>query len=151
MRVLLLLTGLSWPCLVCPGLQVRFKGYKGVLHIDTRDGAYMAAAAASSGLDCSAVAGCDLLFRKSMCKVDGVTDDTFGLVAVSQPYKIGYLNQQFVLLLSALGIPDEVLLQRQAEYFAELQDMTNDASVAVRYLLMDGKVCAVVALCGLRG
>ncbi|WIA30050.1 hypothetical protein OEZ86_000145 [Tetradesmus obliquus] len=119
--------------------QIRYKGYKGVVHIDTPDGAYMAAAATAAGMDLATVADCDLLLRKSMRKVGGVSDATLGLVAVSLPYKVGFLNQQFVLLLSALGVPDDVLLQQQAEYFRELEGLCSDASVATRYLLMDEK------------
>lgn len=128
--------------LVTAAMQIRYKGYKGVVHIDTPDGAYMAAAATAAGMDLATVADCDLLLRKSMRKVGGVSNATLGLVAVSLPYKVGFLNQQFVLLLSALGEPDDVLLQQQAEYFRELDGLCSDASVATRYLLMDEKVSA---------
>ena len=36
----------------------------------------------------------DLLLRKSLEKVQGVADSTFGIVDYSKPYKYGYLNQQ---------------------------------------------------------
>lgn len=73
-------------------LQIRFKGYKGLVHIDTPSHTFMKAAAAARGLDPSAVPGCDLMLRKSMRKVQGVKDDIFGLVATSVPYRAGYIN-----------------------------------------------------------
>lgn len=84
-----------------------------MVHVDTPNKEFMQHALMQArGLDPSAAASevkeCDLMLRKSQQKVDGVGDDTFGLVASSLPYKSGYLNQQFVMLLSELGISDEV-------------------------------------------
>jgi len=121
-------------------LQIRYKGYKGLVHIDTPSHTYMKAVAAANGLDPSSVPGCDLMLRKSMRKVQGVKDDIFGLVAISVPYRAGYINQQFVLLLSALGVADDSLLAAQAEYFWELQHLTDDPSLSILYLLAEGHV-----------
>lgn len=118
--------------------QIRYQGIKGMVHIDTPDGAYMGAAAAAVGAPVPD--SCDLLLRKSLLKVKGVSDSTFGLVATSQPYRHGYLNKQFIMLLSQLGVSDDVLLAKQDLYFGELEGMLSDAGVAIRYLLADDKV-----------
>jgi hypothetical protein len=49
---------------------------------------------------------------------------------------------QFVMLLSARGIPDSVLLQKQQDYFDSLFRITYDPSVAMRFLLWKGQVCS---------
>lgn len=43
-----------------------------------------------------------------------------GLVAWSKPFVYGHLNTQIVSLLSALGIPDDVLLLKQQEYLQQV-------------------------------
>jgi hypothetical protein len=120
---------------------MRYRGFKGMVHIDTPDGAYMASAAAAVGAPPPLHGSCDLLLRKSMLKVKGVSDSTFGIVATTQPYRYGYLNKQFVMLLSELRVADEVLLDKQQQYFGELEGLLSDADGAIRYLLANDKVC----------
>ncbi len=44
------------------------------------------------------------------------------------------------MLLSALGVPDNVLLERQQEYFDLIMSITTDASVALDFLLAHDQV-----------
>jgi len=53
----------------------------------------------------------DVQFRNSMIKFDSA-DDRFCVVKYSKPYTIGRLNIQIVILLSALGVRDEVFLKK---------------------------------------
>lgn len=96
-----------------------------------------AAAAVGATIDVNST---DLLLRKSMLKVKDVTDNTFGLVDISQPYKTAYINQQFVMLLSALGVLDEAFLQLQQQYFEELYSVCWNGPVALKYLLANQQV-----------
>lgn len=64
----------------------------------------------------------------------GIVDKGF-----SRPNEFGSLNKQYILLLSALGIPDNVFLQKQEQYFKELKDITTKPDVAVKYLCVSGE------------
>ena len=59
----------------------------------------------------------------------GIVDKGF-----SRPNEFGCLNKQYIMLLSALGVSDEVFLQKQEQYFRELREITTSHEVAVRFL-----------------
>ena len=64
----------------------------------------------------------------------GIVDRGF-----SRPNEIGSLNKQYIMLLSALGIPDEVFLQKQEQFFRELQEITTNHEVALKFLCANGE------------
>ncbi|KXZ45061.1 hypothetical protein GPECTOR_59g670 [Gonium pectorale] len=64
----------------------------------------------------------------------------FGVVDYSKPYKYGFLNSQAVMLLSALGVPEEVMVRRQAAHLADLAQLLRDEEAALRYLLAVNKM-----------
>ena len=86
--------------------QVRLLGCKGVLAIKP---------ALERGVE----------IRKSMEKFNWLLPEPFPLGVVdkgfSRPYEVGSLNKQFILLLSALGIEDDVFLKKQKTYFQEME------------------------------
>ncbi|KAL4932417.1 RNA dependent RNA polymerase-domain-containing protein [Aspergillus undulatus] len=92
--------------------QIRFKGYKGVVSLEPKmPEEYW------------------FRFRHSMRKFSGSADQSFAVVEHSKPYTYGYLNDDIVLLLSALGISTVVLLQKQVAHFDRLrQSLTNPAT-----------------------
>lgn len=49
--------------------------------------------------------------------------------------KLGFLIKQFIMLLSGLKIPDEILLRKQDEHFREIVVMCDDMNVAMKYAL----------------
>ena len=51
-----------------------------------------------------------------------------------QPYGFGYLNDEVVLLLHALGIPEQVFLRKQQEHIVWLSSASTDLRVAFRFL-----------------
>ncbi|KAF2757684.1 RdRP-domain-containing protein [Pseudovirgaria hyperparasitica] len=115
--------------------QIRYRGYKGVLSLEPSLGPKLEAK-----------------FRESMLKFKDAADLSFSVVAYSKPYTFGYLNDQIVLLLSALGISNDVLLQKQNQYLdflARAADENNlmlafqflsycDRTDLVETLLMEG-------------
>lgn len=73
-------------------------------------------------------------FRKSMKKFNATLDNTFSVVDYSTPYSFGRLNNDIIVLISSLGITNETLLAKQAEYFAWLQRASQDVPSAVDLL-----------------
>ncbi|PFX23271.1 uncharacterized protein LOC111333194 [Stylophora pistillata] len=59
----------------------------------------------------------------------GIVDRGF-----SRPNDFGSLNKQYIMLLSALGISDEVFLKKQEEFFQELKEITTAHEVAFKFL-----------------
>jgi hypothetical protein len=49
--------------------------------------------------------------------------------------KLGFINKQFIMLLSGLKISDEILLKKQDEHFKEIITMCDDMNVAMKYSL----------------
>ena len=99
--------------------QVRFKGCKGVLtHKPELEGGIQT--------------------RPSMEKFQWLAREPADLGVVdrgySRPYEFGSLNKQYIMLLSALGIPDDVFLRKQDVYFKELDRITRDLDIAFKYL-----------------
>jgi hypothetical protein len=73
-------------------------------------------------------------FRDSMRKFTATSDHIFSVVDYSKPYAFGRLNNDIIVLISALGISNDALLQKQREYFAWIRDAPTDAMRAVDFL-----------------
>eukprot|EP01083_Nonionella_stella_P152814 490266_1 len=97
-------------------IQIRFRGYKGMLvHDPTSD---------------------RIRFSRSMRKF---VDDSPGLSPLgicdwSTPFRPGYLIMHYVMLLSTLGVPDKVFLALQEDYHNSLRKMLVDPEVAFKFL-----------------
>lgn len=97
--------------------QIRYRGYKGVLELEQK------------------MQGKTLVqFRDSMRKITSAPDLTFSVVEYSKPYSFGYLNDEVILLLHALGIPDSIFLQKQREHLDLLSAAPQDPRKAFRFL-----------------
>ncbi len=97
--------------------QIRYRGYKGVLELEPK------------------LQGKTLVqFRDSMRKVSGAPDLTFSVVEYSKPYSFGYLNDEVILLLHALGISESVFLRRQKEHLDLLSAAPENPRDAFRLL-----------------
>lgn len=97
--------------------QIRYRGYKGVLELEPK------------------LQGQTLVqFRDSMRKITGTPDLTFSVVEYSKPYSFGYLNDEVILLLHALGIPDSIFLRKQQEHLDFLSAAPQDPREAFRFL-----------------
>lgn len=97
--------------------QIRYAGYKGVLTLEPE------------------LRGQILVqFRESMRKVKDVGDRSFAVVDYAKPYSFGYLNDEIILLLHALGIPDATFLRKQQEYIQFLTAAAEDPPKAFRFL-----------------
>lgn len=76
--------------------QIRYSGCKGVVSIDPN------------------VKQPGLILRKSMKKFEAGSKpfNSIWLCGYSKPYSYGKLNRQFIMLLSGLGIKDEIFLNK---------------------------------------
>lgn len=104
----------------CPSvIQIRLNGCKGVL---------------------SALVTNDrkIRLRPSMIKFEwtrkepyvlGICDD-----GVSRPYTYAYLNKQFICILSANGVSDDVFLEKQKQLFYDMEFLLERMEIAFRYL-----------------
>lgn len=54
--------------------------------------------------------------------------------------KLGYLNKQFLMLLSGLNISDEIFLKKQKEYFNEIITMCDNMNIAMKYSLYFNRI-----------
>ncbi|KAI4088352.1 MAG: hypothetical protein LQ344_006137 [Seirophora lacunosa] len=97
--------------------QIRYAGYKGVLTVEPK------------------LQGQILVqFRDSMRKVKDVGDHSFAVVDTSKPYSFGYLNDEVILLLHTLGVPESTFLRKQREYLVFLSTAADDPQKAFRFL-----------------
>ncbi|RDW87959.1 hypothetical protein BP5796_03653 [Coleophoma crateriformis] len=98
--------------------QIRYRGYKGVSMLDPE------------------LTGKTLAqFRSSMRKFKDVKDYSLSIVDHSKPYSFGYLNDEVVLLLHALGITTEILLKKQLDFLSFLQAVwTGDIRSTFQFL-----------------
>ena len=95
--------------------QIRYRGYKGVLTLHPE------------------LQGKTLVqFRESMKKFSGCEDLSFSVVDYSKPYAFGFLNDESILLLHALGISQDVLVKKQREDLDFLASSPSDARNAFR-------------------
>ena len=96
--------------------QIRYSGCKGVVSVDPNaDG---------------------LILRKSMKKFESGTKpfNSIWLCDYSKPYSYGKLNKQFIMLLSGLGINDEIFLNKQQQFIEMIENMTTSSEVATKFL-----------------
>ncbi|KAK3903257.1 RNA dependent RNA polymerase-domain-containing protein [Staphylotrichum tortipilum] len=100
-------------------MQIRYRGYKGVVTVDPT------MAANKQVL---------LRMRKSMKKFSGGDDYSFSVVEYSKPYTYGFLNDEVILLLHALGVDRAVFKRKQVEHFQVLSDALHDPRSAFRFL-----------------
>ncbi|KAF5579291.1 NAM7-nonsense-mediated mRNA decay [Fusarium pseudocircinatum] len=98
--------------------QLRYRGYKGVVTVDPRMKRQKAL----------------LKFRKSMKKFIGGDDYSFAVVEHSKPFSNGFLNDESIILLHALGISQETLLSKQRHHFSLLKNAKSDFRDAFRFL-----------------
>ncbi|GAB0137629.1 hypothetical protein EsDP_00005886 [Epichloe bromicola] len=98
--------------------QLRYRGYKGVVTVDPN----------------MAKTGPWLRMRKSMKKFSGGQDTSFAVVEYSKPYAFGYLNDEIIVLLDALGIDRQILLRKQREHFDFIISASRVAQAAFRFL-----------------
>ncbi|KAJ3842639.1 RdRP-domain-containing protein [Lentinula raphanica] len=103
--------------------QIRYKGYKGVVMIHP---------------DMDQEKKHLIEFRKSMKKFKSTIDDTFAVVGYSTPYSFGRLNNDIVVLLSSLGITNEVFLAKQEAYFNWIEQATSDVIKGFEFLASQG-------------
>lgn len=73
-------------------------------------------------------------FRKSMRKFKGVASDIFSIVEHSTPYVHTRLNNDIVVLLSALGVSNEVLSRKLEDYLGWLKRVKTDLPTALDFL-----------------
>ncbi len=96
--------------------QIRYRGYKGVLTLSPQ------------------LQGKILVkFRESMKKFSGCDDPSFSVVDYSKPYGFGFLNDEVILLLHALGVADGTLIRKQKEYVDFLTSVPSDPRAAFRF------------------
>ncbi|GAV99661.1 RNA-directed RNA polymerase [Lentinula edodes] len=69
-----------------------------------------------------------------MKKFKSTIDNTFAVVGYSTPYSFGRLNNEIVVLLSSLGITNEVLLAKQQAYFTWIEQATFDLVQGFEFL-----------------
>ncbi|CAG8586766.1 4785_t:CDS:1, partial [Racocetra fulgida] len=105
-------------------IQIRYQGFKGILLL----GSHLK----GTNKDCE--------FRKSMKKFNYKGPNDFCVVDYSKPYTFGRLNTQIIMLLSSLGVPDDVFLKKQDEHFERLDLMFKELPVAFEYLLTKGEL-----------
>ncbi|TFY79169.1 hypothetical protein EWM64_g4844 [Hericium alpestre] len=108
------------PCV----LQIRYKGYKGVLMLHPpldQEKKHL------------------VEFRKSMKKFNATADNIFSVVNYSTPYSFARLNNEIVVLLSSLGISNDVFLRKQAEYFSWVEEASTDVIKGFEFLSSLGK------------
>ncbi|QIW99278.1 hypothetical protein AMS68_004796 [Peltaster fructicola] len=100
----------------CPSaLQFRLGGYKGIIVVDKH------------------LTGQVIQLRPSQNKFPA---SHRGLeICRSAQYSATFLNQQIILLLSCLGVPDEAIVERQREMIRDLHTAMSDEQMAVRLLL----------------
>ena len=97
--------------------QMRLQGYKGVLALDGD----------TTNKD-------KICVRPSMEKFSTEKLPNFGICDFSMPNTFGSLNKQFIMLLSGLGIKNEIFLNKQKEYINLLESMTDNPESAIMML-----------------
>ncbi|KAG8689367.1 hypothetical protein FRC09_012451, partial [Ceratobasidium sp. 395] len=105
-------------------IQIRYRGYKGVLAIHP---------------ELDQEARHHVHFRDSMRKLKTTSNNTFSVVDYSRPYQFARLNNDIVVLLSALGITTETLVAKQEQYFEWISSARTDHTTAMNLLAALGK------------
>ena len=98
--------------------QIRFKGFKGIL-------------IKSPDIDKNSMHA-----RKSMKKFESgtVPFQEVWVCKHSHPNLYGHLNKQYIVLLSGLGIKDEVFLKKQEEFFVAIESILVRRDFAIKLL-----------------
>ena len=98
--------------------QIRYKGFKGIL------------------IKSPKVDKDSILARKSMKKFESgtVPFEEVWVCKHSHPNLYGHLNKQYIVLLSGLGIKDEVFLRKQEEFFVAVESMLVRRDFAIKLL-----------------
>lgn len=112
-------------------VQIRYQGFKGVilLHRELDHGQQV-----------------KVQFRKSMRKFlipderMRKTCTTFGVVQCSQPYTIGYLNKQIIMLLVDCGVDHAFLTKLQSDFHSMLKGLGHSRQVTEQYLGIKGEI-----------
>ncbi len=73
-------------------------------------------------------------FRKSQRKFIATQNNTFSVVDFSTPFAFGRLNNDIVVLLSSLGIPNETFLAKQKSYHQWVQGASESWEIAFDFL-----------------
>ena len=139
-------------------IQIRYRGYKGVLMVNPSqehdNGGARKAKNIKEALEANTSKEKDkgalkanpprekekaVQFRKSMRKFTGSKDDTLSVIEYSKPYSFGKLNAELVTLLSALGVPDDVFLRKQREYFDLITQASDDPVKAFIFMSYMGE------------
>ena len=97
--------------------QIRYRGYKGVLTLDPRLRGQI-----------------QVKFRESMKKINVGSDISFAVVEYSKPYAFGFLNDEVIMLLHALGVSECTFLRKQHEHLEFLGTALHDPRMAFRFL-----------------
>jgi RNA-dependent RNA polymerase len=106
-------------------LQIRFKGYKGVLCVDTR------------------LTGLKMQLRDSMLKFECQAADSLE-VCRAAAWIPGYMNRQIITLLSCRGVPSDAIFHFQAKMTEEMDAMLNEPDVALVVLRRTGSLHKVL-------
>jgi RNA dependent RNA polymerase len=93
--------------------QIRYQGIKGVV---TRN---------------SKLPEDSICVRPSMEKFETQCFPNICVCDFSRPFSYGHLNRQFIMLLSGLGIPDEIFEELQREHFHRVRKMLTDLDSAL--------------------
>ncbi len=95
--------------------QIRYQGCKGVVAIDPN------------------VPDHHLVIRKSMKKFNpgSIPFPKIGLCDYSKPDSYGHLNKQFIMLLSGLGVKDDIFLEKQRDHLGYLAKMVHYPEIAI--------------------
>lgn len=112
-------------------VQIRYQGFKGVLLLHRqRDHRQRV----------------KVQFRKSMRKFL-IPDErmrrtctTFGVVQCSQPYTIGYLNKQIIMLLVDCGVDHGFLTKLQNDFHSMLTGLGHSRQLTEQYLCIKGEI-----------
>jgi regulator of nonsense transcripts 1 len=102
--------------------QIRWQGCKGVVFVD------------------KTLPRSSFNIRKSMKKFEANGMTKLGVCEYSRPYRFGHLNKQYLMLLSGLGVPDDVFKQRFQSYYEELQTILTDHEVAFKYAMTNNNI-----------
>ncbi|XP_063437028.1 uncharacterized protein LOC134718444 [Mytilus trossulus] len=93
--------------------KIRLQGYKGVLTL------------------CKEIKGQSIKIRPSMIKFETSAHPRLGICEYSKPFTFGHLNQQYIALLSGLGVPDEIFTDFQTAQFERLRGMTVNLEASI--------------------
>ncbi|RPA82103.1 RdRP-domain-containing protein [Ascobolus immersus RN42] len=99
--------------------QIRYRGYKGVLMVEPQLKPPVWAQFRSDSM-------------RKFKTLSG--DNSFVAVAYSKPYAFGYLNDELVTLIHAIGVPAEAFIKKQQEHFDFLERALVDPVDAFRFL-----------------